>query len=129
MASIILKFGSRLTDLTITVNSSSWHPRAKPSSRPTPPIRPKNYVAGTPTPLMLNAIDNYVYFLDAVLPYLPHLVSLSWDGELASTSAFSFFPVSLNNIKWAHCSAIHPLVLSKLLRKEVNRTRTIKNAE
>lgn len=94
LASIILRFGSRLTELTLAV-AGNWHPRSKPSSRINPPARVKNYVHGSPSSAMLGAIDNYVYFLDAVVPYLPHLNKLQWDGNLASTTVFSVLPVSL----------------------------------
>lgn len=97
LASTMLRFGNNLTELTLDV-LTSWHPRPKPEAG-TPkipfPLRPKDFVAGQPSDELLSNISTYPYILDALMPYLPHLTTCHWDGPLASTSVFSFFPISL----------------------------------
>ncbi|KAK4698904.1 hypothetical protein P7C70_g7364, partial [Phenoliferia sp. Uapishka_3] len=124
LSSLFLRLCSNLTDLRLDI-VPTWFPIAKPIiSKPPYPTRPKNYVVGKPTDEQLTAIATYPYFLDAVLPYLTHLKTLRFDGALASTSCFSFMPVSIKTVEWAHCTAISPGPLARLLQKTVMRTKT-----
>lgn len=94
LSSTVLNFFTNVTYLSLEI-TPSWHPKAKPVLKVPIPPRPKDYVGGKPDEDLIQKIGNYPYFLDAVVPYLPNLKTLTWDGHLASTAVFSFFPMSL----------------------------------
>lgn len=82
-----------------------------------------------PTPSTIKAIKDYPYILDALMPYLPRLAELNFDGDLASHNVFLYFPLSLKTLVWGHCPGIKPSKLIPLLKRQVNRSKTTKNAE
>lgn len=142
LASLFLNFSANLTTLILDC-PATWHPKPKPTTRLAFPFKRKDYKVGDPqnkdvsrvAPLpserradlsphtQLDAIAKYTYFLDALAPYLPKLVTIAWTGPIASTSVFSFFPGCLKTISWSRSPDIKPGALAKLLRKSVTRTR------
>ncbi|GAA5851816.1 hypothetical protein JCM9279_001895, partial [Rhodotorula babjevae] len=127
LASTLLQFSHHLTDLDLSL-PASWDPAPKISasaSSPVYPVRPKDYVVGKPTPEHLKKLSGYTYLLDAVLPYLPKLKNLRFEGPYASTSVFSFFPSTLTHVAYGNCPDIKPQALAKLLNKTVTRTKVV----
>jgi len=157
LASTLLQFGHHLTDLELRL-SASWDPAPKllaSATSPVYPVRPKDYVVGKPTPEHLRKLSGYTYLLDAVLPFLPKLKQLRFEGPYASTSVFSFFPQSLTqcvavllflpsrraladslpasasscSVAFGNCPDIKPRALAKLLNKTVTRTKVVTKPE
>ncbi|BGP15043.1 hypothetical protein JCM10213_002812 [Rhodosporidiobolus nylandii] len=131
LASTLLTFGAKLTVLDLGL-PSSWYPTPKPGNgvpKKPFPVKPKGYKPGNPTHDSLIKISEYHFLLDAIMPYLPNLKELRFDGPHASTSIFSFFPPSLSKLSFGHCTTIQPAALAKLLRKSVTRTKQVVNAD
>ncbi|GAA5914944.1 hypothetical protein JCM5296_006498 [Sporobolomyces johnsonii] len=128
LATTLLTYGANLTELNLEL-SATWSPKPKPIVKVPFPLRPKNYENDEPQPELLFKIAAYPYILDAVVPYLPKLEILKFDGPQASTSIFSYLPASLRTISWAHCPAIQPAALGRLLGKAVTRTKRVIQAD
>ncbi|GAA5904713.1 hypothetical protein JCM6882_008354 [Rhodosporidiobolus microsporus] len=130
-AMTMLTFGHKLTILDLSI-PTNWYPVPAPGNGVTKkpfPVRPKNYKVGAPKHDHVTKIAEYHYLLDAVMPYLPALKEVRWDGPIASTSVFSFFPPSLSKVAYGHCPGVQPQQLAKLLRKTVTRTKQVTNAD
>ncbi|KAI5476909.1 hypothetical protein MNV49_007081 [Pseudohyphozyma bogoriensis] len=127
LAHVLLNFGANLTELTIESTPTWWAPTR--ATKPSFPFKKKDYVAGQPEQHLIKTVAEYPHFLDVALQYLPHLTFLSWEGPLASSSVFSFFPSSLFRIRWGHCPAMNPASIAKLWNKSVQRSKTVKKPE
>lgn len=100
LASIILTFGTNLTELTLNIQST-WWPIPKSTNALTKPafmIRPKTQKVGEPEETLLRAISLCPHFLDATVGHMPSLKMCKWDGPLASTAVFSAFPSSVTTL-------------------------------
>ncbi|GAA6046354.1 hypothetical protein JCM3770_004879 [Rhodotorula araucariae] len=131
LASTLLHFGHKLTYLELLL-PANWDPSPKVVAgipKPVYPVRPKDYIVGKPTHEHLKKISSYTYLLDAVMPYLPNLKNLRFEGPYASTSVFSFFPPTLTHISYGNCPEIKPQPLAKLLNKTVTRQKTVTQAD
>ncbi|GAA5971855.1 hypothetical protein JCM11641_001540 [Rhodosporidiobolus odoratus] len=131
LASTLLTFGAKLTSLVLVL-PPIWHTAPRPGNgvpKKPFPVKSKDYKVGKPDYATLSKIADYHYVLDAIMPYLPALKELRFDGPHASTSIFSFFPPSLTKLTFGHCPAIQPAALAKLLRKTVTRTKQVVNAD
>lgn len=95
MASIFLTYGANLRSLKIEC-AQDWWPLPKPVNRTPVPPKSKDYISGEPTDIDISNVGQHPYLLDAILPYLPKLSTLNFDGNLASTALFSTMPKSLN---------------------------------
>ncbi|KAL8277057.1 hypothetical protein RQP46_010591 [Phenoliferia psychrophenolica] len=125
LASTFLQCCLNLTELRLDT-APNWYPIQKPIHKVPVPSKPKDHVPGKPSDEYLRAVAAYPYFLDAVINSMPHLVTLRFDGPLASTALFSFMPKSLKTLEWAHSPTILPGPLARLLNKTVYRTVTTK---
>lgn len=128
LANIVLEFGHNLTTLNLSVRPH-WHTLAKPATPPPIPPRPKNYRPGMPNASTVKAIKDYPYILDALMLYLPRLTDLTFDGDIASHNVFLYFPLSLKRLVFGHCSGIKASKLITILKRQLNRTKSVKNAE
>lgn len=97
LASTLLTFGHNLTSLDLTL-PESWDrvPKLLPGqSRPPFPVRPKDHKVGEPAKDYVDRVGRYTYLLDAVMPCLPNLTRLRFDGPHASAHVFAWFPEKL----------------------------------
>lgn len=97
LASTLLTFGHNLTTLDLYL-PESWErvPKLLPGqSRPPFPVRPKDHEAGEPAEEYVRQVGRYTYLLDAVMPCLPNLTRLRFDGPHASAHVFAWFPEKL----------------------------------
>jgi len=95
-ASTLLTYGHSLTSLEIVL-PQSWYPKPALTEpfKSAPPLKPKGYVAGKPSSELLTKVTEYRFILDAVMPYLPNLKKIGWNGPQASTTLFSLMPAGL----------------------------------
>ena len=97
LASTLLTFGHNLTSLDLYL-PQTWDPVPKllpGQSRPPFPVRPKDHKVGEPTSDYVDRVGKYTYLLDAVMPCLPNLTRLRFDGPHASAHVFAWFPEKL----------------------------------
>ncbi|GAA5928157.1 uncharacterized protein JCM15063_003801 [Sporobolomyces koalae] len=121
-ALMMLEYGHKLTTLSLSL-PSTWEPFPPPigTFKGNVPPKPKNYVVGDPSGEVLERIADYRYILDAILPYLPKLERLTWDGPQASSGIFAQLPPSLKTISWRHSPAVRPRTVAKWLNKTITR--------
>ncbi|GAA5883889.1 hypothetical protein JCM16303_007439 [Sporobolomyces ruberrimus] len=129
-ALVFLRFGHTLTHVNLAL-PSTWSPKPALTQpfKPNPPMKPKGYVTGQPSHELLTKVAAYHYILDAILPFLPNLKNLGWNGPIASSYAFALMPPSLKTVSWGHCTSVEPRILARLLNKTTTRNTTFTRAD
>ncbi|KAG0661516.1 hypothetical protein C6P46_003928 [Rhodotorula mucilaginosa] len=127
LASTLLTFGHNLTSLDLYL-PQTWDPVPKllpGQSRPPFPVRPKDHKVGEPTSDYVDRVGKYTYLLDAVMPCLPNLTRLRFDGPHASAHVFAWFPEKLKTVSFSNCPTISPSTLVKVLNKTLTRAKQV----
>ncbi|GAA5986591.1 hypothetical protein JCM10908_003816 [Rhodotorula pacifica] len=127
LASTLLTFGHNLTMLDLLL-PDTWDPVPKllpGQSRPPFPVRPKDHKVGEPSDEYKTKVGRYTYLLDAVMPCLPNLTRLRFDGPHASAHVFAWFPEKLKTVSFSNCPTISPSTLVKVLNKTLTRTKQV----
>ncbi|GAA5918697.1 hypothetical protein JCM1841_006245 [Sporobolomyces salmonicolor] len=128
LAFILLTYGETLTDLRLRFESS-WWVEDPPFPEGAVPACPSDYQTGKPTTEHLQQIADASYILDAALMYLPRLVSLDFNGALATAEMLNYVPESLQTLTWGNCPTIEPGMVIHLLSETVTHQKWVTQAD
>ncbi|KAK4055747.1 hypothetical protein OIV83_000294 [Microbotryomycetes sp. JL201] len=126
LAQSLLSYGYNLTTLHLDL-SRNWGKDPVsivpplPAGTAAPKVTPrKDYKQGRPTQQDTVRIAQQKYFLEGLLPYLPHLEELEWFGPIASAQVFKSMQPALKRVRWSRCPTLKPATAAKVLMKHAN---------